>query len=191
MTDIEATRGQPSRTDAEGKMPLDLIPKSLMVVLGSTYCLLVLCVLLVIPILQLAIGASYRDQCTINSNIPVYLIVTGACGMATIILTLVLVAGFIFVIKRQSVAGTFVMGCITVFIMMFISLMSFFLFIWFIVGNVWIFGAKKNVQYDNPAASNYCHRTLYQFAFAILIISYVMCCISCCSRVVGSIVRKK
>ncbi|CAF5138432.1 unnamed protein product, partial [Rotaria magnacalcarata] len=90
MTDIEATRGQPSRTDAEGKMPLDLIPKSLMVVLGSTYCLLVLCVLLVIPILQLAIGASYRDQCTINSNIPVYLIVTGACGMATIILTLVL-----------------------------------------------------------------------------------------------------
>ncbi|CAF2424773.1 unnamed protein product [Rotaria sp. Silwood2] len=179
MADIE-------RGTNENRDPIESIPKPILAILGSIHCLVILCVTLIIPILEVAIGASYRDQCPINSNIPVYLIVTGACGMATIVLAVVIVAAFICCIKRNSIAVTFAMSCLVILIMLFIGLMSVFLFAWFIVGNVWIFGAKKDVQYDYPSStSNYCHRTLYEFAFAILIITYVMpvvCCIGSCIR---------
>jgi len=69
----------------------DRIPKPLIAIIGSTYCFIVLCVLLVIPILEIAIGGAFRNQCPINSNIPVYLIVTGVCGLASILLALAVV----------------------------------------------------------------------------------------------------
>ncbi|CAF0770754.1 unnamed protein product [Rotaria sordida] len=137
-----------------------------------------LCIILVIPILEVAIGASYRGQCPINPNIPIYLIVTGACGMTTIFLVLVIIAGFIWCVQRNSIAATCTVMCLIFLIASFMILMSLFLFAWFIVGNVWIFGAKKNVQYDS-SMDNYCHRTLYEFAFAILIITYVLPVVGC------------
>lgn len=70
---------------------LDFLPKPLLAVLGSSFCLIFLLILLIIPAIQLGIGAAYRNQCTINTNIPVYLIVSGACGVASIALMLVLV----------------------------------------------------------------------------------------------------
>ncbi|CAF3977237.1 unnamed protein product [Rotaria sp. Silwood2] len=126
MADIE-------RGTNENRDPIESIPKPILAILGSIHCLVILCVTLIIPILEVAIGASYRDQCPINSNIPVYLIVTGACGMATIVLAVVIVAAFICCIKRNSIAVTFAMSCLVILIMLFIGLMSVFLFAWFIV----------------------------------------------------------
>jgi hypothetical protein len=91
ILDIEAQRGKSIGTRDTTDNQLKFIPAPLMIILSSTYCLIILSVLLIVPILQLAIGAAYRDQCTINSNIPVYLIVTGVCGIASIVLTLVIV----------------------------------------------------------------------------------------------------
>ncbi|CAF0849428.1 unnamed protein product [Rotaria sp. Silwood1] len=174
------------RGTTENKDPIESIPKPILAIVSSIHCFVMLGVTLIIPILEVAIGASYRDQCPMNPNIPIYLIVTGACGMASIVLVLVINGGFIWCIKRNSIAVTFAMLCLTIIIGLFILLMSLFLFAWFIVGNVWIFGAKKDVQYDNPLSfTNYCHRTLYEFAFAILIITWIMpvvCCIYHCIR---------
>jgi hypothetical protein len=69
----------------------DIIPGFVAVLLGSTYCFIILCILLIVPILYVAFGASYINQCTINPNIPIYLIVNGACGMATILFILIIV----------------------------------------------------------------------------------------------------
>ena len=76
------------------KEQLKVLPKPLLAAFGSACCLIILPILLIIPVIEIGIGAAYRDQCTINPNIPVYLIVTGACGVASIILMLVIVRSY-------------------------------------------------------------------------------------------------
>lgn len=75
----------------ESDKRVNFLPPFLSLILGSTYFLVVLCIILIIPILQLAIGIVYKDECDINRNIPIYLIVTGACGIAAVVLTLIIV----------------------------------------------------------------------------------------------------
>ena len=70
---------------------VNFLPPFLALILGSTYFLVALCIILIIPILELAIGLVYKDECDINRYIPIYLIVTGACGIAGVGLTLVIV----------------------------------------------------------------------------------------------------
>ncbi|CAF0797841.1 unnamed protein product [Adineta ricciae] len=170
---------------------LNLIPGPILLILGSVYTLIVLCILLIIPILQLAFGGSYLGQCPVEPNIPVYLIVTGACGLASILLTIMIVLSFILVLKRQTAATAVTAACIIGCVLIFLFVMSLFLFAWFIAGNVWIFGVHKKVDLDNSSSPNYCQRTLYQFAFAMLIISYVMCGISCCCSCFRSCLQAK
>lgn len=92
MDTAEAPRQSSSAVDKEAFQPLDLIPAPLTLLLGSIPFFIFLCILLVIPILQVAIGGAYRNQCSINSNIPVYLIVSGSCGIAAILLILAIVS---------------------------------------------------------------------------------------------------
>jgi hypothetical protein len=97
--DIEGQREKSYGTVNENEKKLDIIPGPIAILLGSTYCFITLCILLIFPILQVAFGAAYRDQCTINSNIPTYLVVNGACGMVTIFLILVVVRYKFFFLK--------------------------------------------------------------------------------------------
>ncbi|CAF1376407.1 unnamed protein product [Adineta steineri] len=167
-------------TTSDDELKLKFIPGPLAAILGSVYCLVILCILLVIPILQLAIGASFQNQCPVSPNIPTYLIVSGACGIATILLTIIITLAFILCIKRGTAGASIVSGCIIGLVCLILFLMSFFLFAWFIVGNVWVFSVHSKVDLDNPLSVNYCQRTLYQFAFTIIIMTYVMSVISCC-----------
>ena len=63
------------------------------------------------------------------------------------------------------------------------SLLDCFLFVWFICGNVWIY-RNYEPDYVDSYKSDYCHKTLYQFAFWITTSTYilvgVMCCCVCC-----------
>lgn len=70
---------------------VNFLPPFLALMLGSTTFLVMMCILLVVPILELTIGLVYRTQCPINSNIPLYLIVAGACGIVTIALIIIIV----------------------------------------------------------------------------------------------------
>jgi hypothetical protein len=38
----------------------------------------------IIPIIQLAIGLKYKDQCRIQTLIPTYMIVAGICGLIVV-----------------------------------------------------------------------------------------------------------
>ena len=70
---------------------VNFLPPVLALLLGSKYFLIVLCITLIVPILELAIGIAYRDQCPVNSSIPIYLIVAGACGLAVVGLAIMIV----------------------------------------------------------------------------------------------------
>ena len=94
ILEMEGQRGRANVSVDETEHPLKHLPGPLKVILSSTYCLIILAVLLVVPILELAIGGAYSNQCTINPNIPVYLIVTGVCGITCIILSLIIVSEF-------------------------------------------------------------------------------------------------
>jgi hypothetical protein len=91
LFDDQINHGRLPRPRAASLHRINFLPPFLSLILGSTYFLVALCIILVIPILELAIGIAYKDQCTINTYIPIYLIVTGACGIAGIGLTIVIV----------------------------------------------------------------------------------------------------
>lgn len=66
------------------------------------------------------------------------------------------------------------------------SMISVFLFIWIIIGSVWVFGFFN--EYRNctdSAADGCCHPVVYLFSFVTLIVIYVfsflsLCCCCCC-----------
>ena len=79
------------RPQSRTEKKVNFLPPFLALTLGSTPFLIVMCILLVVPILELVMGLVYRTQCTINGNIPMYLIVSGACGVTTIVLMITIV----------------------------------------------------------------------------------------------------
>ena len=78
-----------------------------------------------------------------------------------------------------TVFATFAVG-LNLFITL---LLTIFVFIWFIVGCVWIFGVHRRVQFDDQSKGNYCQPVLYKWSFAILILTIFLavfqCCLSC------------
>jgi hypothetical protein len=86
------------RTDREKR--IKFLPPFLSLILGSTYFLVSLCILLVVPILELVIGIVYVNQCPVNYYIPIYLIVTGACGIAGLGLTIVIVRFYLHIFLK-------------------------------------------------------------------------------------------
>ncbi|CAF1456874.1 unnamed protein product, partial [Didymodactylos carnosus] len=109
-----------------------VLPGPITVILGSTYCLVVLCVILIIPILQVAIGASYKNQCRLEPYIPIYLIVSGSCGIATLVLVIVVVLSIICFFKKQTAASGIMAICSLCTVCLASVLLSLFLFAWFI-----------------------------------------------------------
>ena len=97
------------------------------------------------------IGAKYTDQCAVEPLIPIYLIVTGACG---------LVANCCSGGTRYQEGGQREEGSVNP-IQLVVQL---FVFAWFVCGNVWIY-TNYQPNYDDPESAEYCNKTLYLFAF--------------------------
>lgn len=95
--DQQLNTGKLPRLKTDAPRRIKFLPPFLSLILSSTYFLISLCILLVVPILELAIGLAYKDQCPVNNYIPIYLIVTGACGIGGVGLTIVVVR---FYLKR-------------------------------------------------------------------------------------------
>jgi hypothetical protein len=91
LFDQQINDGDLPRPRTESLKRINFFPPFLSLILGSTYFLVALCILLIVPILELAIGIAYYGQCRVNSYIPIYLIVTGACGIGGVGLTIVIV----------------------------------------------------------------------------------------------------
>ncbi|CAG5929192.1 unnamed protein product [Menidia menidia] len=113
------------------------------------------------------LGAVHLDDCPRQPLIPVYLVVVGAFGLALGVLACLPCA-------RQpedgGPANPLARVCAA-----WNSLTSFFLFCWFITGNVWIYSIyEPNYNKNTTSVDPFCDRTLYQFAFWTTTLVYIL-----------------
>jgi hypothetical protein len=146
--------------------------------------LIYLILLLGLPIAKLVLGILYVNECPVNKNIPLYAIISGACGLAAITLLLLSSACTYCRYTSNSRKSTHrFMICIIAFSRGMQGALAVFLFIWFFFGNVWVFGARYRVQTDKPNdINNYCNPTLYWFTYYVLIFTYVYAILTCCIK---------
>lgn len=144
----------------------------LKVLCGPAFLIACEFITLLVDIAHIIIGIVFYDSCTIESKIPVWLIVNGISNIA---LNLALGATSIdnyvnrknpHVARRQKI----------------LSLITILVFglsaIWLILGNYWLYSVYDQVQYDpllDPAT--YCHEYAYIFALWVIIVTWI--CIIC------------
>ncbi|KAL0993762.1 hypothetical protein UPYG_G00113340 [Umbra pygmaea] len=142
----------------------------------------------VLPVAQIVIGGLFLDKCPMQKYIPIYLLVTGAFS-----LTLTVLSCLPCIKAPDEGAQTPISTVCTAWN----SLLSLFLFCWFIAGNVWIYSIYP-ANYDE-SGDIYCNKTLYLFAFWTTTLVYIFigvvlaggCCVLfcmclCSSRGLGS-----
>lgn len=183
------TEAPPSYFDIIGQLktvrenssgPADTAKSALNVICGSVFFTCCMLIYSILPVAQIIIGASNQDSCTIQPKIPLWLIVSGASGVVyTFIKTLTSIVDFVKKRKdptKINKSGA-LLGCIG-------SLLGFFIFVWFILGNYWVYSVDSSVQYDtlvDPA--NYCDKLVYLFAFWSITATWIMMglsCLCCC-----------
>ncbi len=144
---------------------------------------------------QIVVGQQYLKDCPVNSNIPIYQIVSGSVGLANILLILIVgivsaafIKPAIAAAEKNSNADAFVLGlgycCIICCITMVMILLSIFMLVWTILGLVWLFSSWSTVQYLDPNQATYCNPVMYRFHFWLFILPFILgpviCCIPCC-----------
>nr|XP_046237508.1 transmembrane protein 272-like isoform X2 [Scatophagus argus] len=138
-------------------------------------------VVCVIPIAQIAIGAIHLNDCPRKHLIPIYLIVSGVFGLMLTLLSCLPCAQE----PRDANPNPLSRLCMT-----WNSLISLFLFCWFIAGNVWIYSIyQPNYDKSTTDVDPYCDKTLYLFAFWITTLVYILIGVSliggCCTLVIA------
>ena len=123
---------------------------------------------------MLIIGLMSKEKCTIQPKIPMYLIVGGAAGISIAVIRFI---GNIYVAiryrKSQEVKDPQLLSG-------FIKILSILLFIWFIIGNYWVYSIFNKVQYDNIYYPfDYCDKLCYRFAFWVITASWVLIALGC------------
>jgi type IV secretory pathway VirB6-like protein len=118
----------------------------------------------------LSIGWNYADQCPAHWRIPHYLVVAGTIGIVIVaIVTIQTFLQFNTSSKKDRPSALLAFGSIGLLVVLI--LLFLFSIGWFIAGCIWVFRAWNKVQYKNPKRSDYCHSTLYRFAFWVLILT--------------------
>ncbi|KAM6959627.1 transmembrane protein 272-like [Tautogolabrus adspersus] len=141
--------------------------------------------LCIMPIAQIAIGATHLHDCPRQHYIPIYLIVVGIFGLVLAVLSCLPCA-------QEPTDGT--PNPLSRVCTIWNSLTSFFLFCWFIAGNVWIYSIyQPNYTKNSTDIDSYCNKTLYLFAFWTTTLVYILlavfliggCCVLGCMFLCG------
>ena len=143
--------------------------------LASFAVLAYLALLLSLPTIKLVLGILYLKECPVNTSIPLYMIISGAAGLAIILFLLV---SSTCAFCRSSIRARPFTHKFMIFTIAFArgtqGLLAIFLFIWFFFGNVWVFGVRSRVQTNNASdIQTYCQPLLYWVAFYVLIFTYI------------------
>ena len=134
---------------------------------------------------SLSTGGSYRTECPKEQRLPLYLLVGGGFGLIKIV--------FLFVLQKRSpsynrledgdddddddVTEDVVLSRFVRFSNIGLIL---FLFIWFIVGNIWFFSIwKPNFQQPLHEPNNWCDKSLYWYTFYHFIVCYSLGVLIC------------
>uniref|UniRef100_A0A8C1FRF1 Uncharacterized protein n=2 Tax=Cyprinus carpio TaxID=7962 RepID=A0A8C1FRF1_CYPCA len=107
-------------------------------------------------------GAIYLHDCQKQPYIPIYLLVSG--GFA-------LVLGLLSCLPCTQEPEDGTQSLLSSLCTAWNSLVSLFLFCWFIAGNVWIYSIY---QPDYNTGTDYCNKTLYLFAFWTTTLVYIL-----------------
>ncbi|XP_026188171.1 transmembrane protein 272 [Mastacembelus armatus] len=120
----------------------------------------------IMPIAHIAIGAVYLKECPRQHYIPIYLIVVGVFALVLNVLSCLPCAQE----PKDGTSNPLSRVCAA-----WNSLTSFFLFCWFIAGNVWIYSIyQPNYTKNATNVDAYCHKTLYLFAFWATTLVYIL-----------------
>lgn len=130
--------------------------------------------LFIMSVAYIAIGGVYLHDCPVQEMIPKYLIVAGAFKIILSLLT-----GL--PCNQDS------KRCLSTFFKVWKSLVSIFLFCWFIAGNYWIYSVfEPSYDKNGTDVGLYCNKTLYLFSFWTTTLIYivlgflsVICCCCC------------
>ncbi|CAF0787737.1 unnamed protein product [Adineta ricciae] len=152
--------------------------------LSTLAALIYLIVSLALPAAKLTFGILYLNECPVNKNIPLYMITAGACGLTIVILIVLSSACTLcrtMSDARRSIHGFMI--CTIALVRGMQGVLTIFLIIWFFFGNFWVFSVRYRVQTERPNdANNYCHPTLYWFAYWILIFTYIYAVFTYCLK---------
>jgi hypothetical protein len=157
----------PIRTKPPEKLPG---PSGL---LGSIYLPISLILYAGVPLSQFVIGFIYIGRCTIRQFISIYMILSGAFGIAFV------VVGFIIYMQiRKQSSSSYDRGksnplILRVLIPIFILLLLFVI-AWFIAGHVIVFEVKLRVELFDPDLPEYCHGNLYKPAYILIFVDYLI-----------------
>jgi len=161
---------------------------------GSAACLVCLLILAALPVTMIVIGAVYFNDCPGISNLNAWLIVFGSFSLLQTVMNIVRRCLFR---KKDSGDensdknyGSYCFGSLE-------GLITIFLFVWIIVGSVWVFryyDTWRNFEMCrdpsiNPMPPCLCHPVPYLFSFITLIVIYSIsglfclccCCFFCCA----------
>uniref|UniRef100_A0A665WPR3 Si:dkey-19b23.12 n=1 Tax=Echeneis naucrates TaxID=173247 RepID=A0A665WPR3_ECHNA len=139
----------------------------------------------ILPAAEIAIGSVYLHDCPRQHYIPIYLIVAGVFSLVLVLLSCLPCAQE----TEEGPPNRLSQVCRT-----WNSLTSFFLFCWFIAGNVWIYSIyQPNYNKNTTSLDPYCHKTLYLFAFWTTTFVYICmaafllggCCYLVCLFLLG------
>uniref|UniRef100_A0A0E9X693 Uncharacterized protein n=1 Tax=Anguilla anguilla TaxID=7936 RepID=A0A0E9X693_ANGAN len=139
-------------------------------------------IMLCLPIVQIVLGTIYLKDCPAQPYIPIYVLVSGVFTMCLSLLSCLPCA-------RESEGGE--QNPLSSICTAWNSLLTVFLFCWFIAGNVWIYSIYAPSY--SPLERQYCHKTLYLFAFWMTTLVYILvgvllvggCCALICMAVCG------
>ncbi|CAF0869710.1 unnamed protein product [Brachionus calyciflorus] len=176
---------QLQRAREESTNPADYAKKVCGVLCGSILFTIFFVILSAIPITMIIIGAIYKDQCTIDHKIPIWLIVYGVFGLLNVILRTIRNCYSILKIASNELYESY-----KIKMQILLSIIELFMFVWFICGNVWIYSVKSKVVTENQLDPFYCHATCYYFAFWMITIKWILlgilCCCYCCIILIGA-----
>ena len=127
-------------------------------------------------VLFLCSGIAYLGQCSIEPLIPIFLIVTGVCGILKSTETLV---KQLIICCKYSWSQNSKLKYVKITWRVAELLFNLVLFGWFIAGSYWVFHVYSQLlEMDfDPAL---CNPILYKCAFGIMICSYILLFMTCC-----------
>lgn len=122
--------------------------------------------------LSRVLGVQYKDDCPVEPFIPIYLIVAGSCGLLKAIILSCEKLNSTESEKDNEFATNEHLSNTS---KIMDGVLNIFMFTWFIAGNIWVYSNyKPNEKPPLHDPSNYCHPTLYWFAFWVVTVSYVI-----------------
>ncbi|XP_072000749.1 transmembrane protein 272-like [Engystomops pustulosus] len=125
-------------------------------------------ILVGINIASIAIGAIYFNDCPGQYLIPYYLIISGVAALLFLSMTCLPCVD-----EDQVTSVNLTTLCAQSFILLF-------LFVFFIVGNVWVYSLSRE-SWDDPSSQKRCHRVLYLYAFWTITLCHLCFAVLLCT----------